>query len=181
MTRSGRDDLWLDAEALLVEVWQDRAQRWDRKKLKAAFHVTDHKAGDHVARECKDPVQEAMHSSLEALRRICPTIADHEVCLAQSHGFKQPREFGRVVFEVGVLNDDGVVVTCEFECAREACSDGGAFAAILRMKRDKCFALVTERMDTRAGRIIRSIIGEYNLRLPTIGEWRTSRTRDRFA
>jgi hypothetical protein len=122
-----------------------------------------------------------MQSSLEALRRICPTIANDEICLAQSHGFKQPREFGRVVFEVGILNDDSVFVACEFECTREARSNGGAFAAILWMKRDKRFALVAERADACAGRIIRSVISEYNLRLPTSGEWRTSRARDRFA
>jgi hypothetical protein len=52
------------------------------------------------------------------------------------------------------LNDNSVFVACEFECTREARSDGGAFAAILRMKRDKRFALVAECADACAGGVI---------------------------
>ena len=122
--------LRFNAEAVLLQVWQNLLDYLTTKDFVAGFHIGEVQVGEDVRQRCQEAVGGVVpevEDTVRAGREESRTVDD--VRAAFDDRLDEDRVLGRVVFEVGVLDHDDIA-----GCFRKTGSDRRAFALVLFVK-----------------------------------------------
>ena len=102
-----RRDLWFETKAVLFQSRQDFLDDLAAEYLITGLHVGQVQVRETVRERGQELVAQVMPVIQHAVRMVTQKArAVHDVGLALDERLQEPREFGRVVFVVRVLNDD---------------------------------------------------------------------------
>src|SRR6185369_493246 len=95
------------------------------ERLVAGLHIREVQIGKHVREERQHSVAEGMPEEQHSMRAREETRTVNDIRPSRIDRLNQDSIFSRVIFKIGVLNDDDVACSCRY--ARAQC---GTFALI---------------------------------------------------
>ena len=122
-------DFRFEAETVGLEL--DALQDFVAENFVAGLHVGEFQIGEDVGEQSEDLVGDVVPEIVDTLRAAEETGAEDHVGAAIEDGFEEFAVVARIVFEVGVLDQDDVAG--DFS---EAAAEGGAFALIFGLEKN---------------------------------------------
>src|SRR5208283_4064092 len=119
--------LGFDAEAVGMQVHV--LQQLAAEGFVAGGDVVNRNAGEQIADDRKQPVQQKAIVTLNTVRSAVKAVAEDGVSVAFKNGCKQEGIVAGVIFEVGILDEDDLAGGL-----RQSGSDAGSLALVLVVK-----------------------------------------------
>jgi hypothetical protein len=122
-------DFRLEAETIGFEL--NTLEDFAAKDFVASLHVGEFEIGEDVGKQGKHFIGDVMPKIVDTLRSAEEAGAKDNVGTTVNDGFEEFAVVTRIVFEVGVLDEDNIA--CDF---REATAESGAFTLVVGLEKD---------------------------------------------